>query len=97
MILPNEGTPAPRLSLGMVVATQGAIAVIPQQEIAVALNRHARGDWGTVCKEDAEANNDALIHGSRIVSSYKSTTGEKFWIITEADRSVTTILLPSEY
>jgi hypothetical protein len=61
------------------------------------LQRHARGDWGDVCDEDKQANDRALKNGDeRILSAY-SITGKKIWIITEWDRSVTTVLFPEEY
>jgi hypothetical protein len=60
------------------------------------LSRHQRGDWGDLCKEDKQTNEQALATGERIFSSYQLATA-KFWVITEADRSVTTILLPEEY
>jgi hypothetical protein len=61
------------------------------------LSRHANGDWGELDEHYRKANEDALEHGLRVLSSYTLKTGEKIWIITEADRSVTTILLPEEY
>jgi hypothetical protein len=61
------------------------------------LQRHASGDWGDVCEEDRVANNDALQYGDRLLSSYAISENIKIWVITEYDRSVTTILLPSEY
>jgi hypothetical protein len=60
------------------------------------LQRHARGDWGDVCAEDKQSNDQALQDGDRILSSYM-INGTKIWIITEWDRSVTTVLFPSEY
>jgi hypothetical protein len=60
------------------------------------LNRHKSGDWGDVCDEDKQANNNALKHDLRVLSSYL-VDGEKLWVITEWDRSVTTVLFPSEY
>ena len=60
------------------------------------IERHLNQDWGDVCEEDKQSNNQALIHGGRLLSSYKLGE-ETIWIITEADRSATTILLPSEY
>ena len=66
-------------------------------DIAAALHCHANSDWGDVCDEDKRANDAALIHGTRVISSYRSERGVRFWCITEADRSVTTILLPEEY
>ena len=82
--------------LGQVVATAGALQSIPPSEIQRALRRHAGGDWGDLDPEDARANADALQHGARLLSAYKTESGVAFWIITEADRSATTVLLPSE-
>jgi hypothetical protein len=70
---------------------------IPQEEIFSAIQRHQAGDWGDVSDEDRSANDQALIQGTRILSAYRATNGTKFWIITEADRSVTTVLLPEDY
>jgi hypothetical protein len=64
--------------------------------LSVLLTRHCSGDWGNVCKEDRQANDDALNSGERLLSSYE-VFGVKVWIITEWDRSYTTILMPSEY
>jgi hypothetical protein len=61
------------------------------------LDKHLSGDWGSVCKEDAATNDDAVQHGDRILSSYQIGERVRIWLITEWDRSVTTILLPSEY
>ena len=83
--------------LGMVGITPGAKEVLEQIEVAKALMRHQKGDWGDLEECDIQANDDALVHGARLFSAYHSARGEKFWIITEADRSSTTILLPSEY
>jgi hypothetical protein len=83
--------------LGQLAATPGAIAAIPQKTIIHALGRHARGDWGEVDEEDKAANDLALNVGARLLSAYESANRTRFWIITEADRSVTTILLPGEY
>ena len=60
------------------------------------LRRHISGDWAEMAVEDQQANHDAIAHGDRVFSAY-TLQGTKFWVITEADRSVTTILLPSEY
>jgi hypothetical protein len=83
--------------IGQLVATPGLLSLVGKVEMMNALDRHMKGDWGTVNKEDKEANNQALKDGARLLSAYLSKDGIKFWIITEADRSVTTILLPSEY
>ena len=61
------------------------------------LARHQRGDWGEVCEEDRLANESALREGERLFSVYRLSSGTKIWIITERDRSSTTLLLPSEY
>ncbi|MEL6614207.1 MAG: hypothetical protein AAFQ43_00640 [Bacteroidota bacterium] len=86
------------LSLGHVVATPGALEVVRDHGLDVVglLNRHRAGDWGTVSDPDARANDLALQNGTRVLSAY-DTPGGRLWIITEADRSATTVLLPSEY
>lgn len=88
----------PLFSLGQVVATPGALALLEETNTDgfVLMHRHQNGDWGCVPPEDAEANEYALVTGCRILSSYLLGT-DKLWIITEADRSSTTLLLPSEY
>ena len=86
-----------KFELGKVCATPNALSHVPSDEMQVALGRHHRGDWGDVCKEDWRANDEALKQDTRLLSAYKSKGGVKFWIITEADRSVTTILLPEDY
>lgn len=83
--------------LGQMVMTPGARDAIPPSEMMHALRRHARGDWGDLCEEDRKANDHAVRGGSRLLSAYHSKGGVKFWIITEADRSTTTVLLPDEY
>jgi len=85
--------------LGDLVATPGALnaleknGVVPMHLIA----RHMRGDWGDVPPDDAKANTDALHIGARLLSNYRLPDGARIWIITEADRSATTLLLPEEY
>ncbi len=98
MIAPAN-KPAPRFSLGRILATPGAISAMEEAGNVPAefLYRHVRGDWGNVDAEDKQANEDSLLHGLRLLSSYRTKAGVKLWIITEADRSATTILLPSEY
>ena len=86
-----------KFSLGQVVATPGALEGIPQEEVIAALRRHHHGDWGELCPEDREENDRSLLDGGRLFSAYASQAGTRFWIITEADRSVTTVLLPDEY
>lgn len=93
-----------RFALGVVTATPGALKAIREagQTPAEFLGRHAAGDWGDVCSDDARLNDDALLDGSRLLSSYQLRTGVKIWIITEAAgddgrRTATCALLPDEY
>lgn len=79
------------------MATRGVLNTIPLLEVADALSRHKKKDWGDVSMEDWLSNNYALSHGGRLLSAYHTAEGVKFWIITEADRSATTVLLPEEY
>lgn len=88
---------SPRFQLGHLVATPNALDQISNEEIMAGLKRHASCDWGTLDPEDLQSNERALAHGGRLFSAYLSTAGVKFWIITEADRSVTTVLLPEDY
>jgi hypothetical protein len=83
--------------LGNIYITRGAQEKLNNQEVTQALIRHVCGDWGNLCLEDWELNNEAVVRGFRILSSYVAQNGQKFWIITEADRTATTILLPEEY
>lgn len=87
----------PKFSLGQTVVTRTALAVLSALDIAGALYRHQRGDWGEVGKEDAQANERALKQGERLLSVYRTAEGTRFWIITEWNRSSTTILLPEDY
>ena len=82
---------------GQIVATRGALSVLSREDIMKALRRHLSGDWGDLSTEDKQENDFAVNNKLRILSSYSSKKGVKFWIITEADRSVTTVLLPEEY
>lgn len=83
--------------VGQVYKTMGVNETIDDNDIMKALNRHVKGDWGELQEGDKEANDEALQTDQRILSSYKDSNGVKFWIITEADRSATTVLLPEEY
>ena len=83
--------------LGRIVATPNALQSITQDDSLVGIKRHQAGDWGNLTDADREANDRALVEGTRILSAYAASTGTKFWIITEADRSATTILLPEDY
>ncbi len=89
-----------RFELGQLVATPAALELLGELEISPSylLERHMAGDWGSVPKEDARENERSVKRGHRIVSSYPvGDDGERIWIITEADRSSTCILLPEEY
>jgi len=86
-----------KFALGRIMVTPAALHVLSIVEMDNALQRHCRGDWGDVCSEDWEANDLALSERHRVLSVYQSTAQEVFWIITEWDRSLTTILLPSDY
>ena len=87
------------MRLGQIVATPGALAALEEsgEQPSEFLSRHACGNWGDLCEEDRRENEFSLAHGFRVLSSYKLRNGAVIWIITEADRSSTTILLPSEY
>ena len=79
------------------VATSTALATLPTRDVAAALDRHRRGDWGDAGREDWQANERALKQGERLLSVYHAVDGTRFWIITEWDRSLTTVLLPEDY
>jgi hypothetical protein len=86
-----------KFPLGQTVITPGALETLDPADVSAALQRHAGGDWGEVDEHDRKENEFALTRHLRLFSVYRDRSGTKFWIITEADRSVTTILLPSEY
>jgi len=95
----------PLFGLGMIAATPGVLAAVSPDRLLACLARHVGGDFGCVCGDDAAANREAIAAGDRVFSAYpidpaKPSEGfgaNTFWIITEADRSVTTFLLPEEY
>ena len=82
--------------LGRIVATPNARESLTQEDILTAIQRHQAGDWGNLTDDNRAANDQALVRGGRIVSAYQATNGTRFWLITEADRSTTTILLPED-
>ncbi len=89
-----------RFPLGRIVATPGALRSLEEagQTSAEFLDRHVEGDWGDALdNEDKQENEFSVQHGFRILSAYTTSAGEKVWVITEADRSATTLLLPEEY
>lgn len=97
-------THKPKFSLGQIVATPGALDALEEshQSPQFFLSKHIVGDWGEVCDEDKQLNDQSLIDGSRLLSAYRTLKNERLWIITEAkddegNRSATTILRPDEY
>lgn len=88
-----------KFELGQIAATPGALKAISDaaQTPMEFILRHSAGDWGVVDEHDRQENEDSVTRGFRILSVYILNTGEKIWIITEADRSATTILLPEDY
>lgn len=83
--------------LGRTVITANAQRTLDLDDVTIALNSHACGDWGDCCPDDWQANEEALREGTRLFSVYHDRQGTKFWIITEWDRSATTVLLPEDY
>ena len=86
-----------KFPLGRVVATPNAMLAVPMSEFISAIKRHRSGDWGDVDEHDRQENELSLQRWLRLLSVYHTRAGVKFWIITEADRSVTTLLLPEDY
>ncbi len=93
----EQPIPVARFKAGRIVTTPKALEMLSHEDILRAIIRHQSGDWGELDAEDCEANDHAVNHGLRILSQYRSEKGVKFWIITEADRSSTCVLLPEEY
>jgi hypothetical protein len=95
----QEISKQPAFDLGQIVATPGALAVLEKagQGPGEFLTRHSNREWGDLSDEDRKENNYSLGHGFRLVSSYRTNAGDKLLIITESDRTVTTLLLPQEY
>ncbi len=95
----TASTTKQKFPLGQTVATPAALDALAKSgdSAHALLARHATGDWGDLCEGDKQANDADLIHGGRLLSAYVLRDGTKLWIITEADRSATTLLLPSDY
>jgi hypothetical protein len=89
--------PFAKFRLGHIVSTPNALNQLTQDDILLAIQRHQAGDWGDVDAHDRAANDRALVEGTRILSAFQAANGTKFWLITEADRSATTVLLPEDY
>lgn len=87
----------PKFPLGDLVSTRNAADKITHEEIQQGIVRHVAGDWGDLCDEDVATNDYNLRNNGRLMSVYKTEDEVTFWIITESDRSVTTVLLPKDY
>lgn len=101
---PNDSPPdsdggTPLMPLGQVLITPGALELLKSLQLTPLrfVLRHMAGDWGDVCEEDRQTNVEALMHDARVMSVYVLGPTLRLWIITEADRSNTTLLLPEEY
>ena len=86
-----------KFRLGKIVSTPNALSQLTQEDILTGIRRHQAGDWGDVVENSRLANERALIERTRLFSVYHAANGIKFWLITEADRSATTVLLPEDY
>lgn len=87
----------PKFGLGRTLITPGAQEALHPEDVLKSLQRHVFGDWGDCCPDDWQENDFAVGRELRIFSVYRDRNEVKFWVITEADRSATTVLLPSEY
>ena len=86
-----------KFEFGQTVITSNAQSILNPTDVQNALRKHLAGEWGECCLEDVQANDRAVENGDRILSIYRDRKDVKFWIITEADRSATTVLLPEDY
>lgn len=89
--------PIVKFRLGKIVSTPSALAQLSQDDILAGIRRHQAGDWGEMDEHDRQENESALKNGFRLLSVYRFAAGVKFWLITEADRSATTVLMPEDY
>lgn len=92
-----QSTPLAKFRLGHIVSTPDALSRLTNEDILMGIQRHQAGDWGDVSEEDRQENELSLKEGFRLLSVYHAANGTKFWLITEADRSATTVLLPEDY
>src|SRR5204863_9527597 len=99
VFLMQQTSKQPAFELGQIVATPGALAALKKagQQPGEFVTRHVNREWGDLSDEDRKENDYSLEHGFRLLSAYRTHAGDKLWIITESDRSVTTLLLPEEY
>jgi hypothetical protein len=95
--IPFRKPEVPKFIVGNLNITQNAQAQLSHDDVIAALKRHMLGDWGEMEPEDIAANDAALTSGGRLFSAYTSSSGQRFWIITEDDRTHTTVLLPEDY
>jgi hypothetical protein len=86
-----------KFQLGNIVATRRAVEELSPEFILSCIRRHANGDYGELGAEDVRANEMALVHGDRVLSKYSTTTASHVYVITEHDRSLTTLLFTDEY
>jgi hypothetical protein len=89
--------PIAKFRLGKIVSTPSALDQLSQDDILLAIQRHQAGDWGDVDEDDRKKNELSLEQGLRLFSVYHARSGVKFWLITEADRSHTTVLMSADY
>lgn len=92
-----DSLPIAKFRLGRIVATPNALSQLTHEDILKGIQRHQAGDWGELDDHDRRENEFSLEHGFRLVSVYHAVNGTKFYVITEADRSATTVLLPEDY
>jgi hypothetical protein len=89
--------PIPRFVPGKLLVTEGALNALENQDILTGITRHVRGDWGNMDARDRMVNERALIVGRQLLSIFNSEKGREFYVITEADRSSTTVMMPEEW
>src|SRR5258706_7107728 len=89
--------PQTKFPLGQTVTTASAKTALPELDVMLALQRHQSGDWGELDEHDRRMNEEGLQNGGRLFSVFKTVRGQRFYIITESDRSITTVLLPEDY
>ena len=95
--MPNSKISSPKFPLGQTVITANANRALHELDVAIALGRHQSGDWGDLDSHDRQVNERALREGGRLFSVYSTPAGRRFYVITECDHSVTTVLLPEDY
>ncbi|MCG3126035.1 MAG: hypothetical protein CHACPFDD_00863 [Phycisphaerae bacterium] len=94
---PPDSPETPRFPLGRLLITPNAEQRLNPDDVHTCIDRHAAGDWGDCGPADRDENDRSLVRQRRILSVYRDRRGTKFWVITEADRSATTVLLPDDY